>query len=64
MLVADTPRDLSALAASPPDPAAPFTYALNDLPGRRALIDFLAGRGVTGTSENFGSRQLSIQELE
>ena len=64
VLVADTPRDLSALAASPPDPAAPFTYALNDLPGRRALIDFLAGRGVTGTSENFGSRLLSIQELE
>lgn len=64
VLVADTPRDLSVLAASRPDPATPFTYALNDLPGRRALIDFLAGRGVTGTSENFGSRLLSIQELE
>jgi hypothetical protein len=63
VLVSDTPRDLAALATSVPDPATPFTRSLNDLPGRSALIDFFTGRGVTGSSENFGARLLSIQEV-
>ena len=63
VLVSDTPRDLAALSVSAPDSAAPFTFALNDLPGRTALIDFFTGRGVTGTSESFGARLLSIQEV-
>jgi len=62
VLVSDTPRDLKALTASLPDAAAPFTFSLNDLPGRAALIDFFAGRGVTGGSESFGAKLLSIQE--
>jgi hypothetical protein len=63
-LVSDTPRDLGALTPAPPQSAMPFTFALNDLPGRGALIDFFTGRGVTGTSESFGARLLSIQEVE
>ena len=63
VLVSDTPRDLKSLTASPPDSAAPFTFSLNDLPGRAALIDFFAGRGVTGLSESFGAKLLSIQEV-
>ena len=62
VLVSDTPRDLKALTASLPDAAAPFTFSLNDLPGRAALIDFFAGRGVTGGSESFGAKLLPIQE--
>jgi hypothetical protein len=31
--------------------AAPFTFSLNDLPGRSALFDFIAGRGITGSSD-------------
>ena len=64
MLVSDTPRNLAALAAAPPDPAVPFTYALADLPGRRALVDLFAGGGVTGGSGNFGSRLLAIDEID
>jgi hypothetical protein len=62
VVVADTPRDLSALTALPPTSAAPFTYSLNDLPGRAALIDFFAGRGITGSSESFGAKLLAIKE--
>ena len=64
VLVSDTPRDLAALAATAPDPATPFTRSLNDLPGRSALIDFFTGRGLTASSENFGARLLSIQEVD
>lgn len=62
VLVADTPRSLAALSEAPPDAAAPFTFALNDPSGRSALIDFFTGRGVTGQSESFGARLLSLQE--
>ena len=64
VLVTDTPRDLSVLTASPPTSAAPFTFALNDLPGRTALLDFFIGNGVTGTSESFGAKLLSLQEIK
>jgi hypothetical protein len=64
VLVTDTPRDLSALTASPPTAAAPFTFALNDLPGRTALLDFFIGNGITGTSESFGAKLLSLQEVK
>lgn len=61
-LVTDTPRDLQALKAAAPDAAAPFTFTLNDLSGRAALVDFFTGRGVTGASESFGAQLLAIEE--
>jgi hypothetical protein len=64
VLVADSPRDLKALSLSEPTSAAPFTYALTDLGGRAALIDFLTGRGVQGRSESFGAAMFSIMEYE
>lgn len=63
VLVADSPRDLKALTLSPPTAAAPFTFALNDLPGRAALIDFFTGQGITGASESFGAALLQIKEV-
>ena len=63
VVVADTPRDLSALAQQASTSAAPFTFSLNDLPGRSALFDFIAGRGVTGSSETFGAKLLSVKEV-
>jgi hypothetical protein len=64
VLVSDTPRDLKALTASLPDSAAPFTFSLNDLPGRAALIDFFAGQGVTGASSSFGAKLLTVKEYQ
>jgi hypothetical protein len=62
VLVSDSPRDLKALSLSEPTSAAPFTYALTDLGGRAALIDFLTGRGVQGRSEGFGAAMFSVLE--
>lgn len=64
VLVTDTPRDLKVLTASPPSSAAPFTFALTDLPGRTGLVDFFIGQGVTGTSESFGAQLLTIREVQ
>ncbi len=64
VMVTDTPRNLAALTALPPTSAAPFTFALNDLPGRTALLDFFIGSGITGTSETFGAKLLSLQEVK
>jgi hypothetical protein len=63
VVVSDTPRALSALTLSPPDAKAPFTFALNDLPGRAALFDFFSGGGVTGSSESFGAKLITIKEV-
>ena len=60
VLVSDSHRDLKALSLSEPTSAAPFTYALTDLGGRAALIDFLTGRGVQGRSESFGAAMFSV----
>ena len=64
VLVSDTPRDMKALIALPPEAAAPFTFSLNDLPGRAALIDFFAGQGASGMSESFGAKLLAIKEIK
>jgi len=64
VLVSDSPRDLKALSLSEPTSTAPFTYALTDLGGRAALIDFLTGRGVQGRSESFGAAMFSVAEYE
>lgn len=63
VVVTDTPRDLTALALAAPTGADIFTFTLNDLPGRAALFDFFTGRGVTGSSEAFGARLVSVQEV-
>ena len=63
VVVSDTPRDVKALRELPHTSAAPFTFSLNDLPGREALFDFFAGRGVTGSSETYGARLLAVKEM-
>jgi hypothetical protein len=64
VLVSDTPRDLKALTALPPDSAAPFTFSLHDQPGRAALTNFFAVQGVSGGSESFGAKLLSVKEVK
>lgn len=64
VLIADSPRRLDGLSMTDPTADAPFTYALNDLNGRSALIDFLTGSGVAGKSESFGAKLFSIKEVK
>ena len=64
VMVSDVPRKLDGLEIAAPSTAAPFTYALNSLPGRAALINFLTGSGVASGSESFGAVLTSIKETQ
>jgi len=63
VMVSDSPRKLDGLTLAEPTATVPFTYALNTLGGRSALIDFLTGSGVDGKSESFGAKLLSLTEV-
>ena len=64
VMVSDVPRKLDGLEIAAPSTAAPFTYALNSLPGRAALINFLTGSGVASGSESFGAVLTSLKETQ
>ena len=64
VMVADNPRNLNTLTMAKPSAAEPFTYALNDLGGRSALIDYLIGSGMSGKSESFGSKLVTVKEVK
>ena len=62
VLVSDTPRKLNTLTMAEPTSSEPFTYALNDIGGRSALINFLTTSD--GRSESFGAKLLTIKEVK
>jgi hypothetical protein len=62
VMVSDTPRKLNTLTMAEPSAAEPFTYALNDIGGRSALINFLTTSD--GRSESFGAKLLAIKEVK
>lgn len=62
VMVAEQPRDLSALALAAADASAPFTYTAADVGGRSRLIDFMIGAGVRKGSPRFGATWVSIEE--
>ncbi len=62
VMVSDTPRKLNTLVMAEPTAAEPFTYALNDIGGRSALINFLTTSN--GRSESFGAKIVSIKEVK
>ena len=62
VMVSDTPRKLNTLTMAEPTAAEPFTYALNDIGGRSALINFLTSSG--GKSESFGAKIVAIKEVQ
>lgn len=64
VMVSDSPRKLNTLAMAEPTAAEPFTYALNDLGGRSALINFLTSSGTDGKSESFGAKLVAIKEVK
>ena len=64
VIVADSPRDLSALEALGTDPNSPFVYALNNLKGRATLIDYLTGKNADGKSEKFAAKLVTVMEVQ
>ena len=64
VMVSDTPRKLNTLTMAEPTAAEPFTYALNDIGGRSALINFLTSAGTDGKSESFGAKLVAIKEVK
>ena len=64
VMVSDSPRKLDTLQMAKPTEKAPYTFALNDLGGRSALINFLTGSGIDGKSESFGAQLISIKEVK
>ena len=64
VMVSDTPRKLNTLTMAEPTAAEPFTYALNDIGGRSALINFLTSSGTDGKSESFGAKLIAIKEVK
>ena len=62
LMVSDTPRKLNTLVMAEPTASEPFTYALNDIGGRSALINFLTTSD--GRSESFGAKLVSIKEVK
>jgi hypothetical protein len=63
VLVTDTPRSLGQLALTAGDAQNPFTYALNDLQGRSALIQFLVGQNTAGKISPFGAAWVEVEEM-
>ena len=64
VMVSDSPRDLNSLEALGADPNSPFVYALNNLKGRGALIDYLTGKTPEGKSEKFAAKILTVSEVQ
>ena len=62
VMVSDSPRKLNTLTMAEPTAAEPFTYALNDICGRSALINFLTSSD--GKSESFGAKLVAIKEVK
>ena len=64
VMVADSPRKLDNLTLAEPTEKSPYTYALNNLGGRQALINYLTGSGIDGHSETFGAQLVNIKEVK
>jgi hypothetical protein len=64
VMVSDSPRKLNTLTMAEPTAAEPFTYALNDIGGRSALINFLTSSGADGKSESFGAKLVAVKEVK
>ncbi len=63
VIVSDSPRKLDGLVLQEPTSNDPFTYALNNLDGRSALVDFLTNSSIPGASESFGAKRVTVQEV-
>lgn len=63
VMVAASPRQIDRLSMAEPDARNPFTYTLNDLGGRAALINYLVHQHEGRSASRFGAKLLTIKEV-
>ncbi len=63
VMVASSPRQIDRLAMTEPNATNPFTFALNEIGGRAALINFLVHNKDGEGSERFGAKLLTLKEV-
>lgn len=63
VMVASSPRQIDRLAMTEPSATNPFTFALNEIGGRAALINFLVHNKDGEGSERFGAKLLTLKEV-
>ena len=63
VMVASSPRQIDQLAMTAPSATNPFTFALNEIGGRAALINFLVHNKEGEGSERFGAKLLTLKEV-
>jgi Caspase domain/Domain of unknown function (DUF4384) len=63
VMVTASPRQIDRLTMAEPSAANPFTFALNEIGGRAALINFLVHNKNDQGSESFGAKLLTLKEI-
>jgi hypothetical protein len=63
VMVTSSPRKIDRLEMTEPDAKNPFTFALNEIGGRTALINFLVHNKDGEGSERFGAKLLTLKEV-
>lgn len=63
VMVATSPRQIDRLTMTEPSAVNPFTFALNEIGGRTALINFLVHNKDGEGSERFGAKLLTLKEV-
>jgi hypothetical protein len=63
VMVSASPRQIDRLEMSEPDAKNPFTFALNEIGGRAALVNFLVHNKDAEGSERFGAKLLTLKEV-
>jgi hypothetical protein len=63
VMVSSSPRQIDRLTMAEPSATNPFTFALNEIGGRAALINFLVHNKDGEGSESFGAKLLTLKEV-
>lgn len=64
VMVTASPRKIDRLEMTEPDAKNPFTFALNEIGGRAALVNFLVHNKDGEGSERFGAKLLTFKEVQ
>jgi len=64
VMVADSERDLKTLEAFGTDKNSPFVFALNNLSGRSAVINYLTGKSHDSASERYAAQIITVKEVQ